>query len=91
MARISSVRFTPAQTGGGLIGWVSFVLEPGLLVDGVAVRRSLNGRWVLSWPYRKDGAGRVHHHVRPLDLAAQREVEGRLLDEVRLLVGGRGS
>ena len=88
-ARVSSVRFTRAHTGGGLLGWVSFQLEPGLLVDGVALRRSLSGDLVFSWPARKDGAGKLHHHVRPLDDESRRSVEGQLLEELRLLVGGR--
>lgn len=83
--RISSVRFTPAHTGGGLIGWVSFQLEPGLLIDGLALRRSLQGELVFSWPARKDRAGNSHHLVRPLDDGARRAIEGELL---RILRGG---
>jgi DNA-binding cell septation regulator SpoVG len=90
-SRISNLRFTRAHTGGGLLGWVSFQLEPGLLVDGVGLRRSLRGELVFSWPARKDNAGRVHHLVRPLDSAAREAVEGQLLDELRPLVSGRGS
>lgn len=88
--RISSIRFTPAHTGGGLIGWVSFRLEPGLIVDGVALRRSFDGDLVFSWPARKDGAGKLHHHVRPLDDESRQAVEGQLLYELRLLVRAGG-
>lgn len=89
--RITSVRFTRARTGGGLLGWVSFRLEPGLLVDGVALRRSQDGALVFSWPARRDRAGQYHHHVRPMDDASRREVEEQLLEQIgpHLLQGGR--
>src|SRR6187431_2886801 len=65
--RISSVRFSRAHAGDGLLGWVTFVIDNDLAISGVAVRRSLRGELVLSWPARKDAAGRLHHQVRPVD------------------------
>ncbi len=90
-SRVSSVRFTPARARDGLLGFVSFRLEPGLLIDGVALRRSQDGALVFSWPARRDRAGQYHHHVRPMDDAARREVEAHLLDQIgpHLRDGGR--
>ena len=76
--RISDVRFITASSGersGGLIGWVSFKLNDHIRLDGVAVRRTADGRLALSFPARRDGAGRQHFYVRPLDDQARRDIE----------------
>lgn len=77
--RVSATRFVAAQAGGGLIGYVSFVLDGDVLIDGIVIRRTLRGELTLSWPARKDSRGRLHHHVRPVDDDARIELEGELL------------
>jgi DNA-binding cell septation regulator SpoVG len=90
-SRITSIRFKPAHTGDGLLGWASFVLDGDLVIDGVAVRRTLTGALVLSWPGRKDSRGRVHHHVRPVDDQARRELEDELLAHLHRHVRAGGA
>jgi hypothetical protein len=87
--RVSRLRFRPAgrtQINKGLLGWTSFVVCGGFLVDGVAVRRTLAGELVLSWPARDDATGRRHRHVRP----ARDGIEAELLRLLRphLSAGG---
>ena len=75
---VADVRFTAASTEDverGLFGWVSCLINGTLCLDGLAVRRTLDGRLVLSFPARTDGAGRQHFYVRPLDDCARREIE----------------
>ena len=63
----------------GLIGFVSFRLNDRLQLDGIALRRTLDGRRVLSFPARRDSAGNQRFYVRPLDDAARRQIEDQVL------------
>ena len=62
----------------GLLGWVSCVLNDSLRVDGIALRRTTDGRLTLSYPAHRDGAGRQHFYVRPLTDVARREIEDQV-------------
>jgi DNA-binding cell septation regulator SpoVG len=78
---VSSVRYQaadPAQTATGLLGFVSATLNGKLRIDGLALRRSLEGRLILSWPARRDANGQQHHFIRPLDGDARQEVERQI-------------
>ncbi len=90
--RISRVRFAPAsgaQRLDGMVGWLSFVVNGGLLVDGVALRRAAaDGRPVFVWPAKHDQYGRTHHVLRPVDDEAREHVEDQLLEQVRPWLGG---
>ena len=73
---ITSVAFTTASAAhvrAGLLGWVNLVLNDTLLVDGVTLRQTVDGRLTLSLPERRDAKGRKHAVLRPVD------------DEARLL------
>ena len=79
--RIGDVAFTPApetMRALGLLGWVRATLDERLGLDGLAVRRSRDGRLVLSFPTRVDGQGRSHAIVWPLDDRVRRELEVRV-------------
>ena len=64
----------------GLLGWLSLDIDGLLLLDGVALRRTRNGRFALSFPAPRDGHGRRQARVRPLDDPARREIESQVLD-----------
>lgn len=89
--RISRVRLVPA-TGdsklNGMIGWLSFVIDGTLLVDGVALRRAADGRHVFTWPAKHDQYGRTHHVLRPVDDDAREQIEDQLLLHVRPWLAG---
>jgi hypothetical protein len=79
--RIDQVRLagaTRAEVATGLLGWVSCVLQDTLRLDGLALRRTADGRLALSFPARKDARGREHPYVRPLDDRARREIEAQV-------------
>ena len=78
---ITSAAFTNASHSdvrAGLIGYVTCVLNDTLLLDGITLRRTQAGRLTLSYPARRDGAGRQHHVVRPLDDDARRDLERQI-------------
>jgi len=66
----------------GLLCWARGRLG-GVLVDGLAVRRTRRGRLVVTWPTRRDAGGRVHRLVWPLDCAVREAVRAQVLAEVR--------
>ena len=69
----------PDQVRDGLIGWASFVLGRAVRLDGVAVRRTRDGRIVLSFPSRRDRRGREHYIAAPIDNAARLDIERQVL------------
>jgi hypothetical protein len=79
---VSDVRFvaaSPAEVETGLSGWVRFVVNGILRVDGVAVRRTLNGRTAISFPAKRDKTGRMRKYVRPANAEVGREIEYQVL------------
>lgn len=84
--RITDVQVKRARTGGGLIAWVSFIVDGCLRVDGVAVRRTLRGELILTWPSRKDSRGRLHPHVHPVSDILRIRLDAELMGHVRRLL-----
>lgn len=83
---VSSVAFTPAPPldhALGLLGWVRVALNGAFEFDSVAVRRGRNGRLALSFPSRRDGAGRRRYFVRPLSDEARCAIERQVLELLR--------
>ena len=55
-----------------------------LALDGVALRRTRDGRRTLSFPARRDRQGRDHPYVRPLSTEARSAIERQVLDALGL-------
>lgn len=84
--RIANIRFVPArldERSRGLRGWVSLDIGDALHLDGIAVRRALDGRMYLSFPVQRDDRGREHSLVRPLTQDARDAIESQVIDELR--------
>lgn len=75
---------SPTEIRTGLLGWLTVVVNDAILLDGVTLRRTRDGRLALSYPSRTDARGRRHHVVRPIDDAARREIERQVLERLRL-------
>ena len=87
---ISSVRFAPASGADqrtGLLGFVTFT-RGDLVLDGITVRRTCEGRLTLSFPARRGRCGEQHAYIRPLDDRARRDIERQILGAVDLGGGG---
>ncbi len=79
---VSDVRFVAAsrsEVETGLSGWACFVVNGVLRLDGVAVRRTLNGRTAISFPAKRDSTGRMRKYVRPVNAEVARELEHEVL------------
>lgn len=79
---VEFVRGTLQAKELGLLGWVR-VRVVGLEFDGIALRRSREGRIYLSFPTRRDCAGKRHYVVRPTSEETRVAFEAMVLDELR--------
>ena len=87
---ITDVRFVAAEERDverGLIGFVSAKLNHSLQIDGLALRRTRDGRLTISFPARRDTAGRQHHFLRPLNDQIRREIEEQILRAIGMKEG----
>lgn len=71
------------QADPGLLGLASLVMSGALLVEGVAVRRTREGRLYLAFPSRVLRNGDRRHVVRPVDAEARRLIEEQVFAQLR--------
>ena len=76
----SWVRGSDDDIRTGLLGFLS-VYYGDFAIDGITLRRTTDGRLVLSYPERKDKRGGRHPIVRPVDDAARQRIEKAILSE----------
>jgi hypothetical protein len=77
----SWVRASDDDIRTGLLGWIS--VEYGtLILDGITLRHSADGRFILSFPARTDRAGRRHSYIRPADDLARQQIEREILRQL---------
>lgn len=87
---ISSVAFTKAGDADvrtGLLGYVTCILNDALMLDGITLRRTADGRLALSYPSRRDGRGRQHPLVRPIGDAVRRDLERQVFAQLGIEEG----
>ena len=79
----SWVRGTAADEETGLLGFLS-ILYGDIVLDGITARTTTQGRLTLSFPERRDGKGRRHSVVRPVDDEARRAIEAAVFGAATL-------
>ena len=72
------IRASDEDQRTGLLGYAS-VTYGDLVLDGITLRRTADGRYALSFPARTDRAGKRHSYVRPADDEARKNIEAELL------------
>ncbi len=80
--RVTKARFHPAPSASndrGLVGWIDFVLDDSIGIDGVELRRARDGVVILVYPRRRDREGREHYIVRPLDERTRAAIEAQVI------------
>lgn len=90
MIEVSKVRFSeasPDDRDSGLLGYVGFVLNDYLALDGITLRRSAKGELYLSFPVRRDRRGGSHPIIRPLGSEVREAIEGQVLSAIWALGG----
>ena len=79
----SCTRAGAAERRSGLVAYLA--LQYGdLALDSVVLRRTLDSRYVLSFPQRRDREGRAHAYVKPISDAARADVERRVLAQLNI-------
>jgi DNA-binding cell septation regulator SpoVG len=78
-----------ADRARGLVGFVSCCFDHRFVVDGITVRRALDGRVVLSFPERRDRAGRAHPVLRPINSSVRIAIERAVLHALAELLEAR--
>jgi len=81
VTRLRDLRFTPAPrqvARRGLLGWVQGRLG-GVILDGIAVRRTARGHLTIAFPTRRDGRGREHAVMQPVNRAAREAIRRQVL------------
>lgn len=82
---ISNLTFTPAEPGRdrpGLMGWVSATVG-GWKIDGLSVRRTREGRTIVTFPSRRDAAGRLHPIAQPIRAEDRKYIRAYILADLR--------
>lgn len=74
----SWVRGSDSDMRSGLLGFVS-VIYGDLILDGLTIRRTAEGRLTISYPERRDGRGRRHPLFRPIDDDARLRIEKAII------------
>jgi len=72
------LRASDADARSGLLGYLSVTYHE-LILDGIVLRRTADGRFALSFPARTDRSGRRHAFIRPADDTVRQEIERELL------------
>lgn len=76
--KISNLKMHPTSQldrQRGLMAWLSMVVEDCLVLDCVALRKSKDKKYSLSFPARRDGLGKVHHYFHPRNEEARLRIE----------------
>lgn len=60
----------------GLLGWIQVTLAGAVVIDGIALRRTLHGDLVLSWPRKPNGKP----VATPANASARRRIENAIID-----------
>lgn len=69
----------------GLIGIVGLRLNHGLRLEGLALRRTREGRHTLSFPARRDSRGEQVFFVRPIDDETREAIEHQVFTALGLM------
>ena len=84
--RIGLTTAGPDAAKDGLLGWIRCRLNRRLQLDGITLRRTLDGRPTLSFPAKTDAAGNRRYYLRPMDDATRTEIERQVFEALALTV-----
>jgi hypothetical protein len=88
--RVSQVEYRAAtsdEIARGLLGRLRLVVS-GIVIESVALRRTLDGRLTLAWPVRADGKGRKHAVAHPVDDDARLSLEVQVFTKLGIKAEG---
>jgi hypothetical protein len=77
----SWVKASESEIRTGLLGYLS-VFYGDLVLDGIVLRRTADGRFALSFPARTDKSGRRHSYIKPASDEVRQDIERELLRQL---------
>lgn len=83
--KIADIRFVPAPPelrATGLRGWAACDVDSWRF-ESLAVRRTQDGRYVLSFPSRRDRSGVERFFYKPIDTSTRIAIETTVLEDLR--------
>lgn len=83
VSKVEFVRAADVERRGGLMGFATVTLDDRVELGSIAVRRTLGGKFELSFPVREDRRGRRHRVVRLLNPAEHEAVEAQVIAILR--------
>ncbi len=86
---VTDIRYTPAsrqKAAKGLLGYLTFLLDGSIRVDGVQMRRTQAGELRLSFPSRLDHRGQEHPYLHPIDTPSRVAIERAVFEALGLEV-----
>jgi hypothetical protein len=66
-----------------MLGWVTCAVNGELQLDGIALRKTLDGKHRLSFPARVDSNGVEHDFIKPLSKRVRDTIEAQVIGELR--------
>lgn len=75
-------RASEEKRSTGLLYWASCRVDGRWALNGLAIRRTLKGATVVTFPSRRDSTGRDRPYITPLDAETREAVEEALLEEL---------
>jgi hypothetical protein len=72
------VKASEAEIRTGLCGYMSIGYGPWIF-DGLVLRKTIDGRFAISFPARTDRSGRRHSYIRPANDEVRKVIEAELL------------
>ena len=84
VSRITFAEASATDRRSGLLGFVSFILDGTVRVDGVALRRTQAGALRLSFPGKPGRDGREWPYVRPINDETRLAIEAQVFDAIGL-------
>jgi DNA-binding cell septation regulator SpoVG len=86
-----AVSGTPSEIRSGLLAWLTIEFGGSLILDGLTLRRTVDGRHAISFPLRRDPKGNRHVLIQPVDSDARRRIESAILQQLDLEPIGGGN
>ncbi len=68
----------------GLLGWASCIINGGLYINNIAIRRSRSGELVLSYPVQKSRRERKYFFFHPISREAQAAIDEAILGKLQV-------
>jgi DNA-binding cell septation regulator SpoVG len=83
------IRFR-GEKGGPLLGWASCVLNGGVLINSIEIKRGQGGDLFLSYPSRRSRGGIAHPYFCPVDRAVGEMIRDAILGKLGDAARGNG-